>query len=523
MLVSSKFYKIAWHGVLNRSLSSLNASCNRWPGWDIVIGIEVHAQIKSRRKLFSESPTPQLADRPNTCVSGFDAAWPGTLPKLNAKCVELAVRTALACGSQVQPRSTFDRKHYFYADLPAGYQITQRYAPLAFGGQIPLDDTADSKSVRIEQIQLEQDTAKSIFDRKTEVTTVDANRAGVALMEIVSRPDMRSPEEAGAYVRALQAILRAVGSSDGNMEQGSLRCDVNVSVNRPGEPFGTRCEIKNLNSVKFLMTAITSEVYRHIQLLEEGTAVLQETRGFDEDRMVTYKLRSKEDAPDYRYMPDANIPPLLLDKAYVAQVSASLSELPAVVRRRLKEQYGLLQQDIDVLLSIDSGKDVPYDGQVGHSVVRYFETAAQGRDPKAVINWIVNELFAQLALHKKSFNQNPVTVKQLGTLIDFVDARKITGTAAKDVLRHIVRTGSEEDIIIIQQSMGLFAVEDSDLYQFCEAAVQELPDEAELVRRGNSRVLMKLVGRAMKLSRGRADAQFVRKRLEELLQRREAE
>ncbi|KAF8530900.1 Glutamyl-tRNA amidotransferase B subunit [Gautieria morchelliformis] len=512
MLLLSSQRKVFRYAALKRTISSANAFDSRWPGWNVVIGIEVHAQIKSRWKLLSGSPTPRVADSPNTRVSVFDAAWPGTLPRLNPKCVELAVRTALACGSQVQPRSAFDRKHYFYADLPAGYQITQRYAPLALGGQIVLDDTTGAKAVGIEQIQLEQDTAKSTLDQSGS-TAIDLNRAGSALMEIISRPEMRSPEEAGAYVKALQAILRAVGSSDGNMEQGSFRCDVNVSVNRPGQTFGTRCEVKNLNSVKFLMTAITSEVYRHIELRDKGDPVRQETRGFDEDRMVTYRLRSKEDTPDYRYMPDPNLPPLLLSQAYLNQVMASLPELPNTLRKRLREQYGLSQQDIDVLLSVDSGKDVPYDGEKGYSAVSYFETTAQGRDPKAVVNWMVNELLAQLTHHKKFFSQNPVTEAQLGALIDMVNDRKLTGTAAKEILRHIVRTGSEDDIPTIQQSLQLGVLSDDDIYKLCLAGAEELPEEAELVRRGNSRVLMKLVGRVMKLSRGRADAQQIRKYL----------
>jgi len=275
--------------------------------------------------------------------------------------------------------------------------------------------------------------------------------------------------------------------------------------------------VKNLNSVKFLMTAITSEVYRHIELLNDGLPVLQETRGFDEDRMATYKLRSKEDAPDYRYMPDSNIPPLLLDETYINQVMTSLPALPNTTRRRLKEHYRLLQQDVDVLLAVDSGKDVPYDGETGQSAVSYFESVAYNRDPKTVVNWMINELLAQLVLRKKSFSQNPVTPSQLGALIDMVDERAITGTAAKEILRHIVRTESREDIPTIKRSMGLDAVDESDLYFFCETAVQELPEEAELVRQGNLKVLMKLVGKVMKLSRGRADAQLVRTYLEKVL------
>ncbi|PCH40967.1 hypothetical protein WOLCODRAFT_150998 [Wolfiporia cocos MD-104 SS10] len=286
----------------------------------------VHAQIKSRAKLFSDSWASDYSVPPNTRVSPYDAAFPGTLPRLNPQCVELGVRTALALDANVHRQSAFDRKHYFYADLPSGYQITQHYAPFATGGGLKLDN--DNAFVGIKQIQLEQDTGKSTFDPLQGLSSIDLNRAGTGLMEIVSEPDMRSPEEAGAYVHSK-------GASDGNMEQGSLRCDVNVSVNRKGARLGTRCEIKNLNSVKFMMVAITAEAYRHIEMLERGEVVPQETRGFNEASAETYTLRSKEDAPDYRYMPDPNLPPLLLDEAYIDTIRRTMPELPPATRARL--------------------------------------------------------------------------------------------------------------------------------------------------------------------------------------------
>lgn len=491
---------------------------NKWPGWEVVIGVEVHAQIKSRRKLFSDSMISGLNLEPNTSYSATDAAWPGSLPKLNKICVDLAARTALACGAIVQLYSTFDRKHYFYADLPAGYQITQKYAPLSLGGQVAISGPFGKKTVRLQQIQLEQDTAKSNSDLFKDVKAIDLNRAGCALMEIVSQPDMRCPEEAAAYIKALQTLLRTVGSGDANMEQGSFRCDANVSVNRPGEPFGTRCEIKNLNSVRFLVTALNVEIQRHIELLEQGNRVIQETRGFNEDRMTTYKLRSKEDAPDYRYMPDSNLPPLILTEAYLKHIETALPELPDRLHQRLAEQYGLTQQDVDVLLSIDAGRDVPFDGEQGTSVVSFFEETAKDRNPKSVINWIVNELVAQLALHKKSFSQNPLSQVQLGDLIDLVDNQKLSNTAAKNILRHIIRTGTSEAIATLQASLGLTTIENNeDIRQFCEAAVKELPDVAERVRQGNAKVLMKLVGTAMKLSEGRADAKLIKACLEDII------
>ncbi|KAH7919539.1 Glutamyl-tRNA amidotransferase B subunit [Leucogyrophana mollusca] len=489
----------------------------RWPGWEVVVGIEVHAQIKSRRKLFSGSLTSQPGEAPNTSVSAFDAAFPGTLPKLNSKCVELAVRTALALNSEVQPRSTFDRKHYFYPDLPAGYQITQRYAPLAKGGFLRL--AKQGIPVRITQIQLEQDTAKSTFDARRRESHVDLNRAGSGLMEIVSEPDLRSPEEAGDYIRTLQAVLRSVGSSDGNMEQGSLRCDVNVSVNRTGAPLGTRCEIKNLNSAKFAMMAITSEVFRHIELLESGVPVPQETRGFDEDRAETFKLRSKEDAPDYRYMPDPNLPPLLLTKEYVDRIRRTMPELPDAQRARLLAQ-GLSPRDADVLMAVDAGREVGFDGEPGRGAVAYFDKLAQGRDPKVAVNWMTHDLLGQLSARKETFGDNPVSVSQLGELIDMVQTGKITGTSGKTILRHMIAHPSDSSPLELATKHSLNAIASDDgvsLRVWCKEAIEALPDVAEAVRKGNPRVLNRLVGSVMQRSRGRADAQSVREMLEAML------
>ncbi|TFY69182.1 hypothetical protein EVG20_g3256 [Dentipellis fragilis] len=465
----------------------------RWPGWQVVIGLEVHAQIKSRAKLFSDSWTSELGEPSNTHVTPYDAAFPGTLPHLNPTCVDLGLRTALALDANIQPRSSFDRKHYFYADLPAGYQITQRYAPLARDGKLDLPQS--NVSVRIEQIQLEQvdplshlypqpltlsqqDTAKSTFDPRRRLSSIDLNRAGTGLMEIVSRPDMRNPEEAGEYVRTLQALLRSIGSSDGNMEQGSLRCDVNVSVNRPGEALGTRCEIKNLNSVRFMIVAIICEVHRHLALLSEGRPVPQETRGFNENTGETFKLRSKEDAPDYRYMPDPNLPPLLLDQNYIEQIRQSMPELPHQIRARLQRQ-GLSQRDTDVLMAVDSGREVGYDGELGQGATAYFDALARDRDPKEVVNW---------------------------------DLRK-------DAAQVYARPSTSERPDRLAQELSLTAMQDEPdfLGELCKEAITKLPEEAEAVRQGNTKVLNKLVGSVMKSSRGRADAQAVRSKLQEVL------
>ncbi|CAL1700292.1 unnamed protein product [Somion occarium] len=488
----------------------------RWPGWNVVVGIEVHAQIKSRQKLFSHALTSDLSEPPNTHVVSFDAAFPGTLPRLNPKCVELGVRTAIALNCQVQRRSAFDRKHYFYPDLPSGYQITQHYAPLATDGTLRLSE--EDAVVRIKQIQLEQDTGKTTFDPRRRISTIDLNRAGTGLMEIVSEPDLRSPEEAGEYVRALQALLRSVGSSDGNMEQGSLRCDVNVSVNRQHESLGTRCEIKNLNSVKFMMVAITCEAFRQIELLEKGLPVIQETRGFDEASAATFSLRNKEDAPDYRYMPDPNLPPLLLDQTYINTIRQSMPELPQETRSRLLAQ-GLSERDADVLMAIDMGREVGYDGVLGHGAVAYFDTVSRGRDPKVVVNWITHELLGQLALRKETFKENRFSTEQLGELIDLVQSKRITGTSGRMLLRHILTHGSSEMPSKLAEKMSLFvsASDSTSLETWCKEVIEALPEEAQAVRNGNMNVLNKLVGRVMKTSKGRADAKAVRNALQDLL------
>ncbi|KAI0732845.1 Glutamyl-tRNA amidotransferase B subunit [Fomitopsis betulina] len=494
----------------------------RWPGWDVVVGIEVHAQIKSRVKLFSGQLSRHYAWTPdyhlpaNTSVSAFDAAFPGTLPRLNPKCVELGLRTAIALDARVQQRSAFDRKHYFYADLPSGYQITQHYAPFATDGRLILEE--DEICVRIKQIQLEQDTGKSTFDPRRKLSSIDLSRAGAGLMEIVSEPDLRSPEEAGHYVRALQAVLRSVGSSDGNMEQGSLRCDVNVSVNRRGEPMGIRCEIKNLNSVKFIMVAITSEVHRQIDLLASGGSVAQETLGFDEDKAETYSLRSKEDAPDYRYMPDPNLPPLLIDELYVSRIREEMPELPDTTRARLFA-LGLSRRDADVLMDVDSKREVNFDGELAPGPIAYFDQISQGRDPKVVVNWITHELLGQLAFRNEPFSKNSISAEQMGGLIDLVQRGKLTGTAGKTLLRHMLDKPSDHSASDLARELSLLAGADDAvaMEKWCAEAIAALPQEAEVVRRGNVNVLNKILGSVMKLSKGRADARAARTTLLKML------
>ncbi|KAI0303985.1 Glutamyl-tRNA amidotransferase B subunit [Russula brevipes] len=500
----------------------------RWPGWEVIIGIEVHAQIKSREKLFSlggivdvhvallpEAWTPDLGSTPNSHVSPHDAAFPGTLPRLNPACVALALRTAIALRSEIQQRSTFDRKHYFYSDLPAGYQITQHYSPIARGGYVFLPQS--NVSIRIEQVQLEQDTGKTMFEPRRRLSSIDLNRAGTGLMEIVSKPDMRSPEEASEYVRSLQAMLRSVAASDGNMEQGSLRCDVNVSVNRQGQAPGTRCEIKNLNSIRFMIAAIGSEVHRQTGILGNGGSVPQETRGFNEDTGETFALRSKEEAPDYRYMPDPNLPPLYLTPEYITSVRNEMPALANEIRERLA-LHGLSQQDIDVLMAVDSGNEVGFDGRLNHGAVTYFEVLTKGRSSKMVVNWIIHELIGQLALRKKLFHENPVSVEQMGGLIDMVQSGMTTGKAGKIMLRHMLDHPSSEAPSELAERLGFIANRGDDfLERLCTQAIADMPEEADAMRRGVPNVINKLLGRVVRISKGTAEPQSIRRMLLKLL------
>ncbi|KAF9777408.1 GatB/GatE catalytic domain-containing protein [Thelephora terrestris] len=481
----------------SRSHSTLaeNASGDpRWFGWQVVVGIEAHAQIKSRKKLFSDSWTndppnlPQLADL--------------TQPVLLS-----GVRTALALNSNVQRRSTFDRKHYFYKDLPAGYQLLNitvqlRSSPISLGGYLMLANCM--RKVGIKQIQLEQDTGKSTFDVHLGKSSIDLNRAGTALLEIVSDPDMSSPEEAGEYVRTLQAVLR-------RLPQGSLRCDVNVSINKKGEPAGTRCEIKNLNSVKNMQVAIASEVFRHIEILTSGQEVKQETRGFDEEKAETFSIAKQEDAPDYRYMQIQH------------PTSSPDRELPDATRERLLAQ-GLSAQDTGVLMTADAGREVGMDGTFGQGgVVAYFDAVSEGRDPKIVVNWIVQVLFGQLAARSQTFTENQIMAAQLGSLIDMVQSGVITvsqqGPSGKLILRLMLDNPSSKTPEELAKEHSLIALDkgDSSMEAWCREVIGSNPEVADAIRAGNVNVVNKLVGRVMKKSRGTADALSVRKLLLEII------
>ncbi|CAG8450224.1 2330_t:CDS:10 [Ambispora leptoticha] len=496
------YYKIRWSSTVNTNFSNgLPISLYR-NKWEAVIGLEIHAQIKSKTKLFSSSSTS--FNKPvNTNVSVIDAAFPGTIPRLNARCVELAVLTSFALSCNIQRVSSFDRKHYSYPDLPAGYQITQHFAPLAKNGKIFLSSLLDGleydKEIRIKQLQLEQDTGKSLYDIGSEgspVTLIDLNRAGIGLMEIVTEPDIRSSKESGLLVRKLQGLLRTVGSSDGNMEEGSLRCDVNVSVHEPGKPFGTRCEIKNLNSVKFLMSAIDAEIERQVESLEQGIPVIQETRRFDVSSNKTLRLRTKESLMDYRYMPEADLPELILSDEYLSRVYQSLPELPDATKIRLMRQYGISVYDTGVVLGEEGG-------------VEYFEKITNNRNPKLVINWITHELFGQLKTRDVKFIDNPVTVEQLGSLVDCINQNIISGTTGKQVLALMI-DGDARLANEIIQAKGLQQINDSvELEKICKTIVAKYPDETQRIKKGQLKVFKWLVGQVMRETKGQANPQLV--------------
>ncbi|HYP35846.1 MAG TPA: Asp-tRNA(Asn)/Glu-tRNA(Gln) amidotransferase subunit GatB, partial [Stellaceae bacterium] len=403
--------------------------------WETVIGIEVHAQVVSKAKLFSGAATDFGAE-PNTQVSPVDAAFPGMLPVINRFCVEQAVKTGLGLDAEINLHSVFERKNYFYPDLPAGYQISQYQQPVVGHGRVSLDmPDGTVREIGITRLHLEQDAGKSLHDQHPTLTFVDLNRAGVALMEIVSEPDLRSAEEAGLYLRKLRSILRYLGTCDGNMEEGSLRCDCNVSVRRPGEPLGTRCEIKNVNSIRYVMQAIEHEARRQIELIEEGGKIEQQTRLFDAARGITRLMRSKEEAHDYRYFPDPDLLPLVLDPDWVKRLRAELPELPGAKRARFVSEYGLSADDADVLVA-------------EKETALFFERVAQGRNAKIAANWVMGELFGALNRHGNRIEQSPVSAEQLGALIDLIADGTISGRLAKDLFAEMFASGADPAAIV---------------------------------------------------------------------------
>lgn len=462
--------------------------------WEIVIGLEVHAQVQTESKLFSGASTAFGGD-PNSHVSLVDAAMPGMLPVINAECVRQAVRTGLGLKAQINLFSRFDRKNYFYPDLPQGYQISQYQYPIVGEGIVYVDmPDGSTVEVGIERVHLEQDAGKSLHDQHPTKSFVDLNRSGVALMEIVSRPDMRSADEAKAYISKLRTILRYLGTSDADMEKGNLRADVNVSVRRPGEPFGTRCEIKNVNSIRFAGQAIDYEARRQVGILEDGGTIDQETRLYDARLGETRSMRSKEEAHDYRYFPDPDLLPLEITQADVDDLLAHLPELPDAKKARFVADYGLSPYDAGVLIS-DRASSV------------YFEAVAEGRDAKLAANWVVNELFGRLNKEGHDIETSPVSAQQLGGIVDLIADGTISGKIAKDLFEIVWLEGGDPAKLV--EERGLKQVTDTGAI---ETAVDEViaanPDKVEQAKAKPSMAGW-FVGQVMKATGGKANPQAV--------------
>ena len=458
--------------------------------WEIVLGLEVHAQVASQAKLFSGAAVGFGAG-PNAQVSLVDAAMPGMLPVLNGFCVEQAVRTGLGLRAQINLTSRFDRKNYFYPDLPQGYQISQFKDPIVGEGEVLVErDDGTSFTVGIERLHLEQDAGKSLHDQDPDSTFVDLNRSGTALMEIVSRPDMRSSEEAAAYVKKLRTILVYLGTCDGDMEKGNLRADVNVSVRRPGEGLGTRCEIKNVNSYRFIQQAIEYEARRQIEILEDGGHIHQETRLFDPVKGETRSMRSKEDAHDYRYFPDPDLLPLVLDPAWVKAIEASLPELPDTKKARFQEQYGLTAYDAGVLISEQARAD-------------YYEAAAAGRDAKLVANWVTNDLAARLTAAGTPISESPIAPDEISELVALIEEGVISSKIAKDVFERMWAGDGRPRAVV--EAQGLQQVSDTGaLEALVEQLMAENPGQAAAVRE-KPQAIGWFVGQVMKATGGKAN------------------
>jgi aspartyl-tRNA(Asn)/glutamyl-tRNA(Gln) amidotransferase subunit B len=475
----------------------------RTGAWEVVIGIEVHAQIVADAKLFSGAATAFGAE-PNTQVSFVDAAFPGMLPVLNRHCVEQAVKTGLALDAEINLVSVFDRKNYFYADLPAGYQISQYSRPIVGKGKLVLDmPNGTTREIGITRLHLEQDASKSLHDQHPSLTYVDLNRAGVGLMEIVSEPDLRSAEEAGAYLKKLRSILRYLGTCDGNMEEGSLRCDCNVSVRKPGAPLATRCEIKNVNSIRYVMQAIEHEARRQIEIIEDGGTVAQETRLFDAGRGVTRPMRSKEQAHDYRYFPDPDLLPLTLDQAWVEALRRGLPELPDAKKARFVDHYKLSAEDAGVLVSEQASAD-------------FFEAAAKSRDAKLAANWVMGDLFGALNRLGLDIGRSPVSAEALGELIDLIVDGTISGRIAKDVFAAMLETGKRAAVLVDER--GLKQVTDSGAIDTAiDAVLAAHADKVAEYRSGKEKLFGFFVGQVMKATQGKANPALLNELLKKQL------
>jgi aspartyl-tRNA(Asn)/glutamyl-tRNA(Gln) amidotransferase subunit B len=472
--------------------------------WEVVIGLEVHAQVVSNAKLFSGAATA-FGAAPNSQVSLVDAAFPGMLPVINAECVAQAVRTGLGLAATINLESRFDRKNYFYADLPAGYQISQFAMPIVGTGIVTIDlPDGSSKHIGITRLHLEQDAGKSLHDQHPTKSYIDLNRAGVALMEIVSEPDLRSPEEAGAYLRKLRSILRYLGTCDGNMEEGSLRADVNVSVRKPGsEDLRTRCEIKNVNSIRFVMHAIEAEATRQVGIWESGAEVRQETRLYDPAKGETRPMRSKEHAHDYRYFPDPDLLPLRLEPGWVERLKAALPELPDAKKARFVAQYGIPAYDAGVLV-------------VERATADFYEAVARGRDGKQAANWVMGDLFGALNRTGRSIETSPVTAANLGALLELITDATINGKIAKDVFEAMVETGDAPGAIV--EARGLRQVTDTGAIDAAiDAVLAANAEKLAEYRAGSEKLFGWFVGQVMRAMKGKGNPALVNEALKRKL------
>jgi len=471
--------------------------------WEMVIGLEVHAQVISRSKLFSGASTAFGAE-PNSQVSLVDAAMPGMLPVLNKFAVEQAVRTGLGLRAKINRTSVFERKNYFYADLPQGYQISQYLHPIVGEGKIYLDlEDGETREVGIERLHLEQDAGKSIHDQHPSQSYIDLNRSGVTLMEIVSKPDMRSPEEAGAYLRKLRTILRYLGTCDGNMDEGSMRADVNLSVRRPGEPLGTRTETKNVNSIRFVQQAIEQEAKRQVALLEEGGTVVQETRLFDGMSGKSRSMRNKEEAHDYRYFPDPDLLPLELEPEWIEEIKASLPELPDEKKARFIADFGLPAYDAGVLVA-------------DRETAAFYETVAEGRDAKLAANWVIGDYFGALNRSGAELGAAPVDAKKLGGLLDLIADGTISGRIAKEVFEEMWESGQEAGAIV--EAKGLKQISDSsEIEGLVDEIIAGNPKQVEQYKGGNEKIIGWFVGQVMKATQGKANPGLVNQVLKQKL------
>ena len=471
--------------------------------WEIVIGLEIHAQVLSSSKLFSGAST-EFGKDPNHNVSLVDAAMPGMLPVINQTCIKQAIKSGIALNAEINKYSVFDRKNYFYADLPQGYQISQYKYPIVGEGSLKITDiNGEDKVIGIERIHLEQDAGKSLHDQHPSKSFIDLNRTGVALMEIVSKPDLRSPEEAASYVKKIRTVLRYIETCDGNMEQGSLRADCNVSVRKPNGNLGTRCEIKNLNSIKFISQAIQYEAERQVEILENGGVIDQETRLFDTSTGETRSMRSKEDAHDYRYFPDPDLLPLEISDSQISEIRSDMPELPDQLVERLISEYGITKYDANVI-----AEEKEY--------VHYYENSAKNRDGKLVVNWMTSELFGLLKKNNIQFNQNPISPNYLNELVELIENKTISGKIAKDVFEIMFATSKSPKMIVKEKGLEQ-VTDDSAIEVFVDQVVNENKDKVKEYLSGKDKLFGFFVGQVMKVSQGKANPGLVNKILKSKL------